>query len=50
MDFEHTIFTKKKKTKQGRMPQNVYEEFRWVEGEKHIQVEKKNTMRWMCFR
>lgn len=23
------------------MPQNVYEEFRWVEGEKHIQVGKK---------
>lgn len=23
------------------MPQNVYEEFRWVEGEKHIQVERK---------
>lgn len=23
------------------MPQNVYEEFRWVEEEKHIQVEKK---------
>lgn len=41
MDFEHTIYTKKgeKKNKHGRMPQN--EEFRRVEGEKHIQVEKK---------
>lgn len=44
MDFEHTIYTKKEKTKQkkhGRMPQNVYEKFRWVEEEKHIQVEAK---------
>lgn len=23
------------------MPQNVFKEFRWVVGEKHIQVEKK---------
>lgn len=43
MDFEHTIYTKikKNKTKHGRMPQNVFDEFRWVEGEKHIQVEKR---------
>lgn len=46
MDFEHTVDTKIKKkitttNKHVTMPPNVYDESRWVEGEKHIQVEKK---------
>lgn len=52
MDFEHTIYTKIKKTnKHGRMPQNVYEKVQMGgRRETYPSGEKKNTMRWMCFR